>query len=228
MSSGMSMKYRTAFPIRAARPTVSRPDIAEFGEGENTVRYIGCGRELARRSVYLHPQRRKYGSRHRKIVILLQTFAVPHPEFRLGGAACSERGRNHIPFGVYRIPKRRDTVHRAVGHGKVHTGGALAETARSRRDKRRPFDDKKHGRHLARVRIPFSGSSGISKNVNLPLRAIVYLEQAPTVTLEPDKGRTSLLPYMGGAVRQHMEPARSLKKHIDSGGDLPRKRPYTD
>ena len=36
--------------------------------------------------------------------------------------------------------------------------------------------------------LPFSGSSGISKNVNLPLRAIVYLEQAPTVTLERIRG----------------------------------------
>ena len=36
--------------------------------------------------------------------------------------------------------------------------------------------------------LPFSGSSGISKNVNLPLRAIVYLEQAPIVTLERIRG----------------------------------------
>ena len=77
-----------SLPDSCGTPTVSRPDIAEFGEGENTGALHRRGRELARRSVYLHPQRRKYGSRHRKIVILLQTFAVPHPEFRLGGAAC--------------------------------------------------------------------------------------------------------------------------------------------
>ena len=176
----MSMKYRTAFPRR--------------------------GRELARRSVYLHPQRRKYGSRHRKIVILLQTFAVPHPEFRLGGAACSERGRNHIPFGVYRIPKRGNTVHRAVGHRKVHTGGALAEMARSRRDKRRPFDDKKHGRHLARVLTSVFGKLGDKQERKSPAQSDSLSRTSADRHARADKGRTSLLPYMGGLLRQHMEP----------------------
>lgn len=37
--------------------------------------------------------------------------------------------------------------------------------------------------------IPYSGSSGISKNVTLPLRAIVYLSQAPQTTIRPLRGR---------------------------------------
>lgn len=33
-----------SLPDSCGTPTVSRPDIAEFGEGENTVRYIGRSR----------------------------------------------------------------------------------------------------------------------------------------------------------------------------------------
>jgi hypothetical protein len=36
--------------------------------------------------------------------------------------------------------------------------------------------------------VPFCGSSGVSKNVSLPLAAIVYLSQAPTTTITRLKG----------------------------------------
>ena len=37
--------------------------------------------------------------------------------------------------------------------------------------------------------VPFSGSSGVSENVNLPLRAVVYLSQAPETSCTVLRGR---------------------------------------
>lgn len=36
--------------------------------------------------------------------------------------------------------------------------------------------------------VPYSGSSGVSKNVTLPVKAIVYLSQAKTTTIQPLRG----------------------------------------
>lgn len=55
--------------------------------------------------------------------------------------------------------------------------------------------------------IPYSGSSGISKNVILPLRAIVYLAQAPQTTIRNMRGREAFCRVWEGISVNAWDPA---------------------
>lgn len=177
-----------SLPDPRGTPTVSRPDIAEFGEGENTVRYIGA---VANSLDGAYICTRKEGSTVR-VTVKSSFCSKLSPSLILNSVSAERLAVNAggIIFHSAYIGFRNEGILFTAPSG---TGKSTqAELWREWRGADVINGDRsmiKSTGGISRVcSLPFSGSSGISKNVNLPLRAIVYLEQAPTVTLERIRG----------------------------------------
>ena len=176
-----------SLPDPCGTPTVSRPDIAEFGEGEHTVRYIGA---VANSLDGAYICTRKEGSTVR-VTVKSSFCSKLSPSLILNSVSAERLAVNAggIIFHSAYIGFRNEGILFTAPSG---TGKSTqAELWRKWREADVINGDRSLGDKQER-KSPAQSDSLSRTGADRHARA--------------DKGRTSLLPYMGGLLRQHMEP----------------------